>query len=663
MTGPVREGDLLWTPSPERVAQANLTAFCAWLAAERGLRFDGYAELWRWSVADLDGFWQAIWDYCEIEAPVPPDRVLGHRGMPGADWFPGARLNYAHHVLRRERPGEPALLYASESAPPAAMDWAELGGSVRILGTRLRDLGVRPGDRVAAYLPNIPQAVIAMLATVSIGAVWTSCSPDYGWRGALDRFRQLEPKVLFCSGGYCYGGQEFGRRGELRQIIAGLPGPPLVVSVPRPGQAGGVDGARAWDELLDHPGVGAAEYAVEQVPFGHPLWVLFSSGTTGLPKAIVHSHGGILLEQMKLQHLHMDLRPGDRMFFFTTTGWMMWNFLVSSLLLGVRPVLYDGSPAYPGPDALWRVAQDCDVTFFGASPAFVNLMSRAGVVPADAFSLPSLRAIMPAGSPVSADCTAWFYDNVKRDVWVATGSGGTDVCTGFVGGVPTLPVYAGEIQAPHLGVAVQALNARGESVVGEVGEMVITEPMPSMPVRLWGDAGDARYREAYFADFPGIWRQGDFFRINERGGCFVLGRSDATLNRHGVRIGTAEVYAVLASVEGVEDALVVNLDLPGGGFFMPLFVRLADGMILDAGLEQEISGRLRAEYTPRHVPDRIVQVPDIPVTLTGKKMEVPVRKILLGVPAEQAANRNAMANPGSLDFFAAYAATRDYPLS
>jgi len=660
----VREGDLLWTPGPDRVAQANLTAFTAWLAAERGLSFDGYAGLWHWSVTDLDGFWQAVWDYCGIEASAPPDRVLGRRAMPGADWFPGARLNYAQHVLRREVPGEPALLYASESAPPAAMDWAELAGSVRVLGTRLRELGVRPGDRVAAYLPNIPQAVIAMLATASIGAIWTSCSPDYGWRGVLDRFRQLEPAVLFCVGSYGYGGQEFDRGAELRQIIAGLPGPPHVVSVPRPGErsAAPLDGARSWDELLDHPGVPAAEYPIEQVPFGHPLWILFSSGTTGLPKAIVHSHGGILLEQMKLQQLHMDLRPGDRMFFFTTTGWMMWNFLVSSLLLGVRPVLYDGSPAYPEPDVLWRIAQDCDVNFFGASPSFVNLMSRAGVVPADKYDLPSLRAIMPAGSPVSPEVTAWFYDNVKRDVWVATGSGGTDVCAGYVGGVPTLPVYAGEIQAPHLGVAVRAFNERGESVIDEVGEMVITEPMPSMPIRLWGDPGDVRYRESYFADFPGIWRQGDFFRINKRGGCFVLGRSDATLNRHGVRIGTAEVYAVLESVEGVDDALIINLDLPGGRFFMPLFVRLADGTALDGRLEQEIRDRLRTEYTPRHVPDRIIAVPDIPVTLTGKRMEVPVRQILRGVPADQAANPNAMANPGALDFFVRYAATQqDYP--
>ncbi len=689
MTGPVRDGDLLWTPDEARVRAANLTAFTGWLAARRGLTFDSYHALWHWSVTDLEGFWQAIWDYSAVEASAPPERVLGSRSMPGAEWFPGARLNYAQHVLRRERAGADALLLASESAPVTAMSWEQLAGQVRILGTALRGMGVRPGDRVAAYLPNIGQTVVAMLAVTSVGAIWAGCSPDFGWRGVLDRFRQLTPKVLFCVDGYQYGGRRFDRGGELRQIIGGLAGLEQVIFVPQPnappaaGQAAPASAASAgpasagpgpvgphvggvtvtnWDTLLDQRAVAAAEFAFEQVPFGHPLWILFSSGTTGLPKAIVHSHGGILLEQLKLQQFQLDLRPGDRMFFFTTTGWMMWNFLVSSLLLGVRPVLYDGSPGHPGPDALWRLAQDCGVTFFGASPAYVDAMSRAGVVPAARYDLPELRTIMPAGSPVSAECTAWFYDNVKRDVWVATGSGGTDVCTGFVGGVPTQPVYAGEIQAPHLGVAARAFNHRGQSVVDEVGELVITEPMPSMPVRLWGDHDGARYRESYFAEFPGVWRQGDFFRVNSRGGCFVLGRSDATLNRHGVRIGTAEVYRVLASIDEIDDALVVNLDLPGGRFFMPLFVKLAESLVLDGAIEKRICDRLRTEYTPRHVPDRIVQVAEIPVTLTGKKMEVPVRNILRGTPADEAANRNAMANPGSLDFFVQYAAAqRHYP--
>jgi acetoacetyl-CoA synthetase len=662
----IREGDLLWAPGPEQAARANITDFTGWLAAERGLRFGTYDALWQWSVTDLDGFWQAVWDYCGIQSSTPPAAVLGRRTMPGADWFPGARLNYAEHVLRNERPGEDALLAASESAPLTAMPWETLAGQVRVLATRLRAMGVRPGDRVASCLPNIPQTVIALLATASIGAVWTSCSPDVGWRGVLDRFRQLTPKVLLCADGYRYGGRDYDRRAEAAQIISGLPDLQHVIYLPclHPDDARPpVPGAASWPDVLSHPPVPAGVFQFEQVPFGHPLWILFSSGTTGLPKAITHGHGGILIEQLKLQRFHMDLRRGDRMLFYTTTGWMMWNFLVSSLLLGVQPVLYDGNPAHPRPDVLWQLVQDAGVTFFGASPAYVEALARAGIVPGRQFGLSALRAVMLAGSPVSAGCSAWFYRNVKRDLWLATGSGGTDTCCGLVGGTPTLPVYAGEIQARHLGVAAYAVNERGESVVDEVGELVVTEPMPSMPVRLWGDDDGSRYRASYFAEFPGRWRQGDFFRVNARGGCFVLGRSDATLNRDGVRIGTAEIYAVLASVPGIDDALVVNLDLPGGGFFMPLFVKLAGGRVLDERIRGEIRDRLRKEYTPRHVPDKIIQVPAIPTTLTGKKMEVPVRKILCGTPAGAAANRDAMADPAALDAFVAYARTqRDYRL-
>ncbi|HEY6276007.1 MAG TPA: acetoacetate--CoA ligase [Streptosporangiaceae bacterium] len=662
----VSEGDLLWTPSPAKVAGANLTAFTARLAAERGLRFADYDALWRWSVTDLVGFWQTVWDHFGVLASAPPTATLGGRAMPGAQWFPGARLNYAENVLRRERPGTDALFYRGETIPLTPLTWEDLAGQVRVLATRLRELGLQPGDRVVSVMPNIPQTVIAMLATTSIGAIWAACSPDFGWRGVIDRFSQLSPKVLFCVDGYRYGGKEYDRTSEMTEVAAGLGSLAHVVCVPQLRPAGSgpfTGGALSWDALLDHPGIPAGEFAFEQVPFEHPLWILFSSGTTGLPKPIMHSHGGILIEQLKLQSFHMDLRAGDRMFFFTTAGWMMWNFLVSSLLLGVCPVLFDGNPGYPEPDVLWQVAAQARVSFFGASPAYVDIMSRAGVVPRDTHELPDLEAIMLAGSPVSAACGAWFYRNVKSDLWLATGSGGTDVCTGFVGGVPTLPVYAGEIQARHLGVAAYAFNERGEPVTDEVGEMVITEPMPSMPVGFWGDTDGSRYRDSYFADFPGVWRQGDFFRLNARGGCFVLGRSDATLNRHGVRIGTSEIYAVLASVEEVQDALIVNLDLPGGGFFMPLFVTMAGGRVLDDTVRAKISDRLRAEYTPRHVPDKIIQVRAIPATLTGKKMEVPVRKLLLGVPVEQAANVNAMANPDSLAEFVTYARSQqDYSL-
>ncbi|HEY6389397.1 MAG TPA: acetoacetate--CoA ligase [Candidatus Acidoferrum sp.] len=658
----VREGELLWTPSAAQVEGANLTRFAKWLARERGLEFGSYDDLWQWSVTELEEFWQAMWDYFGIQSSARHTRVLGKRTMPGAEWFPGARLNYAEHVLRNERAGTDALLFMSETAPLIGVPWETFADQVRILATRLRELGVRPGDRVVAFMPNVPQTMIAMLATTAIGAIWACCSPDFGSSGVIDRIQQLSPRILFCVDGYRYGGKSFERKKELAEIIAALEGLEHVVYLPylnAEDRGGPCDGALLWSDQLQHAPVSREEFEFGQVPFDHPLWVLFSSGTTGLPKAIVQSHGGILLEQLKLQHFHMDYRSGERAFFFTTSGWMMWNFLASMPLSGVCPVLYDGNPAYPAPDVLWKVAQDSRASFFGASPAYVEVMVKAGIVPRERFDLSHLRAVMPAGSPVSPQCTAWFYRSVKQDLLVATGSGGTDCCTGFVGGVPTQPVYAGEIQGRSLGVAAFVFNEKGESVVDEVGELVLTEPMPSMPVFFWNDKDGSRYRESYFDVYPGVWRHGDFFRLNQRGGCFVLGRSDATLNRLGVRIGTAEIYRALAQLEEIEDTLVVNLDLPGGKFFMPLFVKLIDGLRLDTDLERKICERLRCEYTPRHVPDRVIQAPGIPMTLTHKKMEVPVRKILLGVPVEQAANRSAMANPDSLDFFVNYAKTQN----
>lgn len=587
--------------------------------------------------------------------------------MPGAEWFPGARLNYAQHVLRNERAGEDALLFISETEPLRGVPWETFACDVRNLAAQLREMGVRPGDRVVSYMPNIPQTMVAMLATTAIGAIWASCSPDFGSHGVIDRLRQLSPKVFFCVDGYRYGGKAFDRKNELTVILGALDCLEHVVYLPYldpQDRNTPCEGALLWNDLLNRCAISREAFEFEQVPFDHPLWVLFSSGTTGLPKAIVQSHGGILLEQLKLQHFHMDYRAGERAFFFTTTGWMMWNFLASMPLTGVCPVLYDGNPAYPRADVLWRVAQDSRASFFGASPAYVEMMAKAGIVPRERFDLSNLRAIMPAGSPVSPECTAWFYRNVKQGVWIATGSGGTDCCTGFVGGVPTQPVYAGEIQAPSLGVAAYAFNEKGESVTDEVGELVIAEPMPSMPIYFWGDRDGSKYSESYFDIYPGVWRQGDFFRINQRGGCFVLGRSDATLNRQGVRIGTAEIYRAVAQLEEIEDSLVVNLDLPGGKFFMPLFVKLANGFELDAVLERKICDRLRREYSPRHVPDKIIMAPAIPMTLTRKKMEVPVRRILMGIPPEQAANKNAMANPDSLAFFVIYARKQnDYSLS
>jgi acetoacetyl-CoA synthetase len=660
----VKLGDLLWAPSPERIADSNVTRYMAWLKDTRGLEFPGYPQLWQWSVTETEAFWQSVWDYNDILSQTRPTAVLGASGMPGAQWFPGATLNYAEHVLRNERPGEVALYYHSETVPVTALLWDDLAPRVRILATRLRELGVQPGDRVASVLPNIPAAVIAMLATTAIGAIWTSVSPDFGWRGVLDRFRQLQPRVLIATGGYTYGGKDYDRSAELTAIIDDLSGIGLQTVIYLPFKDIPVPNGtvRLWDSLLDHAPVAPADFRFHHGPFSMPLWILFSSGTTGLPKAITHSHGGILLEQLKLQRLNMDLNPGDVLFFFTTTGWMMWNFMVSSLILGVRPLLYDGNPNYPAPDTLWRMAAEAKVTLFGASPAYVDTQSKRGIVPKDSFDLSALKTVMLAGSPVSAEVYAWFFRNVKRDLFIHCGSGGTDVCTGFTGGPPTLPTHAGEHTHRNLGVAAFAFDEQGNTLVGEVGEMVITKPMPSMPVKFWGDDEDmSKYKASYFDTYPGIWRQGDFFLVTGRGSTLVLGRSDATLNRFGVRIGTAEIYAVLEGIPEVDDAIVVNLDLPGGKFFMPMFIQLAEGVPLDERIEGEIRSRLRKEYTPRHVPDKIIQVPQIPVTLTGKKLEVPVRKILLGTPVEKAANPSAMANPASLDAFLEYARTQqDY---
>jgi acetoacetyl-CoA synthetase len=623
--------------------------------------------LWQWSIDDQEGFWGSLWEYFDVRASQPYERVLGRRSMPGAEWFSGARLNYAEHALRHERAGADALMFLSERRTLSALSWTDLGTQVRKLATQLRKMGLAPGDRVVAYLPNSPEAVIAMLATVSVGAIWASCGPDFGPRGVVDRFLQLAPKFAFCVDGYYYGGKPFDRRPELGTILSSLPSLERVIYLRQLEPENGTlltAHSIFWEDALAGPAIAPDAFEFEQVPFAHPLWILFSSGTTGLPKPIVHCHGGMVLEQCKALIFNMDVHPGERMFFFTTTGWMMWNFLVSALLVDVVPVLYDGNPTYPEPDVLWRMVERTGASFFGASPTYVGILERAGIVPKDRFDLSRLKSVLLAGSPVTAECMAWFYRCVKTDIWTHSGSGGTDLCSGIVGGVVTQPLYAGEIQARQLGVAAYAFNEQGEAVVDEVGELVITLPLPSMPVGFWNDAGGSRYREAYFDQYPGIWRHGDFFKINSRGGCFVLGRSDATLNRHGVRIGTAEVYRALIEVSEIEDALIVNLDLPGGGFFMPLFVKLKEGLKLDEALRDKVRACMRKAYSARHVPDKIYQVSAIPYTLTGKKMEVPVRRILSGMPVEKAANRAAMSNVESLDYFVEYVREqRDYRLS
>lgn len=657
----VQEGELLWTPRPESVAASNLQRYLDWLARHRGKELSGYDELWRWSVADLEGFWASIWERFGVQSSTPYARVLSGREMPGARWFERSEVNYAEHLLRHEAraaPDEIVFLHTSERRPLAGMTWHELGRQVRIVATQLRALGIVPGDRIVSYMPNVPETAVAMIAATAVGAVWSSAAPEFGVRTVIDRFAQIAPKLLFAADGYRFGARDFTRTVEVEQIVAALPSlqhvvwlPYLDAAVVMPSDPRFV----SWTGLFEHPEVPREDFKFTRVGCEHALWVVFSSGTTGSPKPIVHSHVGMLLEHLKLIHLHMNLRPGTRLFFHTTTGWMMWNVVVAALHAGATAVLYDGSPVHSGPEFLWELAAQAGVTHFGASPTFVQLMQKAGLRPGERYDLSKLEMITVSGSPCTPETFAWVYRSVKSDVWVASQSGGTELCSGFVGASPTLPVYAGEIQARMLGMDVHAWNDEGEELIDRVGELVVTSPFPSMPVYFWNDTDGRRYRESYFDRFPGVWRHGDFIKINARGGCYVYGRSDSTLNRHGVRIGTAEIYRSVEQVEGVGDSLIVCCERPDGSFFMPLFVKLQEGLELDDALRQRINSRLRQDCSPRHVPDRIDRVDAIPYTLTGKKMEIPVRRILTGSPPECVASRDAMMNPEALDFFVRYA--------
>lgn len=651
----VQAGDLLWRPSAEVVESANLTRFRRWLAAERNLDFADYDALWRWSVTELGAFWQAIWDFGGVKASQRGEIALADGQMPGAVWFPEARLNYAENIFAQMTDEHPALLYEDEDRPLVEWSWAAVWRQTAVLQHHLKRLGIGEGDRVVAYLPNIPEAIIACLATVSLGAIWSSASPDFGSKAVLDRFAQIEPKLLLTVDGYRYNGRPFPRRDIVSQLQAGLPtlehtiGIPLLDAAPLPNTL-------AWPELLASVAP-TPELTFAQVPFDHPLWILYSSGTTGLPKPIVHGHGGNLLEHKKAIMLHNDIRPGDRFFWYTSTGWMMWNYLVGSLLSGSTAILYNGSPSYPTLDRLWALAERSGMTYFGLSPAFVAACMNAGIQPNQQHDLGQIRGIGSTGAPLPVAAFEWLYDNVHADFALESLSGGTDLCTAFVGGCRLKPVVAGEIQGASLGAQVQAWNTSGEPVVGEVGELVIAAPMPSMPVKFWNDPGNERYRESYFEMFPGVWRHGDWIRFNERGGCVIYGRSDATINRKGIRMGTSEIYACVEAIDGVLDSLVVDLELLDRDSFMPLFVMLAEGHTLDDAFRQKINQALRTQLSPRHVPDAIYQVQELPYTLSGKKLEIPVRRILLGQPAEKVANLGAMRNPESIKFFVELAQT------
>lgn len=660
----VLEGDLLWEPGADFKREANIAAYMNWLRETRGLEFDNYEALWQWSVDDIEAFWQSIWDFYAVESTTAYDCVLSDRSMPGAKWFPGARVNFAQHVLRATRPGDVAIHAVSELRPLQQMKFDDLEEQVRKLATRLRELGVKPGDRVAACLPAIPEAAVALLATTAVGAVWSCCSPDFGTSSVLDRFSQIDPILIFAVDGYRYGGRDFDRRDQMKQLIESLPSIEHVIGVPYlyPDETfAPVAGTLDWRSILEHgPIVSAVDFHFEDTAFDHPLWIVYSSGTTGLPKSFVHGHGGVLLEFLKFCALQLNLKPTSTTFLFSTTGWVTWNILVGSMMTGSSIVFYDGNPTAPDKEALWRIAEQTGTTFLGTSPAYVSLMMANGVVPAKHYDLSALEGVYCTGAPVSPEHFAWFYENVGEDLWVTSASGGTDVASAFVGGCPILPVRAGEIQTRFLGADVQSYNEEGEPVFDELGELVVRQPLPSMPLYLWKDDGGARYRESYFDTWPGVWRHGDYLMIKSGGGCYVRGRSDSTLNRHGVRIGTAEIYRTLEALDEISDSLIVNLDLPGGKSFMPLFVTLAAGCEMNDDLRDRINRALRS-YSPRHVPEKIYEVQAIPYTLTGKKMEVPVRKILMGAEVKKAANLDAMADPSAIDYFVHFAGERrDY---
>ena len=646
-------GDVLWNPPADARARTEIGRYLDWLGAERGLDFADYDELHRWSVTDLEAFWGSIWDFFEIRAHTPYERVLGSSALPGAEWFPGARLNFAEHMVGRDEDVDVVAVVAySQSREPFELTFGDLRDQVARARAGMQRLGVGPGDRVVAYVPNIPETLVAFLAAASLGAIWATCPLEFGVRSVVDRLGQLEPTLLLAATGYVWGDKHVDRREQVAEIRAQLPSVRHVVHVP---YVGGADDALPdaveWRDLLAEP----APLEFDPLPFAHPLCVLFSSGTTGLPKAIVHGHGGILVEHLKNHAFSWDLRPGDRLFWFTTTAWMMWNALVSTLLLRASIVMIDGNPNYPDVSLQWRLAAETRATFFGLSPAFTMACRKEGLEPGRTFDLSAIRSLCEAGSPLPLEGYEWLYEQVGPDVFLNVGSGGTDVCTGIVQGYPILPVYAGEMSAPCLGVDAAAFDTDGEPVVGELGELVIRKPMPSMPVQFWNDPDGSRYRAAYFEHYPGVWRHGDWILFTERGSSLITGRSDATLNRGGVRIGTSELYGVVEEFDEVLDSLVVHLEATDD---LLLFVVLRDGVELDDDLRSRLSDALRTGLSPRHRPDDIVAVPAIPRTMTGKKLELPVKRILTGTAVTDVVSRDALVDPDAIEPFAAYALTR-----
>ena len=643
----------IWTPSDRFAAASEMAAYLRWLAERRGLRFDRYEALWRWSVEQPGEFWQSIWDFFDVASAAPVGAALADARMPGARWFDGARLNYAQQVFRHAGAG-PAIRFAGEAAPPGELSWAQLERQVAAVAAALRDMGVQPGDRVAAYLPNIPEAVIAFLAAASIGAVWSVCAPEMGAVAVLDRLRQIEPKVLFAVGGYRYGGRDHDRGGVLCELLRGLPSLQHWVRVGTGEVAppAAPPAAHRWADLSERP----ADLRIEPLPFDHPLWVVYSSGTTGLPKPIVHGHGGIVVEHLKLLGLHCNLRAGDVFHWYSSSGWIMWNVQVGGLLRGATIALYDGAAGWPDYGRLWRFVDEAGVTAFGAGAAFFASCMKAGVEPAAVADLSRLAMLGSTGSPLPPEAYEWILRQVRADLWINPIAGGTDFASAFFGGNSMLPVHAGEMQCRCLGAKVEAFDDAGRPLIDEVGELVCTAPLPSMPLYLWGDLDGLRLHESYFDVYPGVWRHGDWVRITRRGGAVIYGRSDATINRHGIRMGTSDLYRLVEAEPEVLDSLVVDLEHLGRESWMTLFVVLREGVALDDALAGRLRQAIRAGLSPHHVPTEIVRAPEVPRTLSGKKMEVPIKKLMLGQPLEAVANPDAMANAHCLAWYREFAA-------
>ena len=641
--------NLLWTPTKTSKEETNITNFINWLEHHKSLQFNDYQELWQWSVDEIEDFWESCLEYFEVDYSGTYSSVIDTYDMPGGRWFSGIKLNYAEHIFRHRNEDNPAIIFKSESTVSTSISWQQLAEKVAAFQEFLVGQGIKEGDRVAAYLPNIPEAIIAFLAVNGLGAIWSSTSPDFGTSSVVDRIAQIKPTVLIAVDNYSYGGKNFSKAEALEEIVRTIPSIKSLVLIDPENEIDTPPAVNSysWDQITNNS---AAQLIFNKVDFNHPIWVLYSSGTTGIPKAITHSQGGILLEHLKYLTFHNDVKQGERCFWYTTTGWMMWNYIQASLLSGGTVVLYDGSPAYPDMNVLWKFAEEERISHFGTSAGYIVANMKADTHPGKDYDFSNLRSIGSTGSPLPAEGFEWIYREVKQDLWLASISGGTDVCSAFVGGNPLWPVYEGEIQCRALGCALQAFNDSGEPVVGEMGEMVITKPMPSMPIYFWGDDNYKRYKESYFEMYKNIWRHGDWTEITDRNGVIIYGRSDSTLNRGGIRIGTAEIYRAVDSITEIADSIIIFLDNDGKEV-MPLFVKMAEGFDLNDELIGRIKSTIRSNFTPRHVPDQIIAVADIPYTISGKKMETPLKKILLGMRPEEVINKDAMRNPDALLYF------------